>query len=192
MPSRSVCFFKAVILRFLDSFLRVPMWLYTKSRTLRIYLRAKLPPRAQVLDVGSGHNPWFRSSVLLDRFVEDSTERPAPIHKDRREFAEGDATNLPFPDKSFDFVFVRISPSTLRTSADLFKKSNEWVKPATSKRRVICSSRWLAQRLIFGRYGWKVTFFMRRRNGCPVRQKEFTTQCTGSSPVIHLSAFFSR
>ena len=58
-----------------------------------------------MLDVGSGHNPWFRSSVLLDRFVEDSTERPAPIHKDRREFAEGDATNLPFPDKSFDFVY---------------------------------------------------------------------------------------
>jgi SAM-dependent methyltransferase len=96
---------KAVILGLLDLLLKGPMWLYYKSRTTRIFLRARLSSSARVLDIGSGHNPWFRSNVLLDRYTKDDTERCGPIQIGRREFVEGDATDLPFPDKSFDFVY---------------------------------------------------------------------------------------
>lgn len=96
---------KKLILFALDLLLRGPMWLYHKSRTIRIFLKARLSPKARVLDIGSGNNPWFRSNTLLDRFAEDSTERTGPLEKDGREFVEGDATDLPFSNKSFDFIY---------------------------------------------------------------------------------------
>jgi SAM-dependent methyltransferase len=96
---------KKMLLWMLNAVLCLPMWVYYKSRTIRIFLKARLPRGARVLDIGSGHNPWFRSNVLLDRFVDDQTERCGPILTGGREFVEGDATNLPFPDKSFDFVY---------------------------------------------------------------------------------------
>ncbi len=96
---------RKVIRIVLDGLLRLPLWLYYKSRTVRIFLRARLSPKARVLDIGSGHNPWFRSNVLVDRFVDDVTERGAPLKKAGKEFVEADATDLPFPAKSFDFVY---------------------------------------------------------------------------------------
>ena len=28
-----------------------------------------------VLELGSGHNPYYRSDILLDKYIEDRTER---------------------------------------------------------------------------------------------------------------------
>lgn len=89
----------------LDFLLRPVIWLLRKSRTVRIYFRAWLPRSARVLDVGSGHNPWFRSNVLFEKFPDDHTEREGPLQHGGREVVFGDAERMPFPDKSFDFVY---------------------------------------------------------------------------------------
>jgi hypothetical protein len=81
----------------------VVRWHYV-SKNLRLWLIARLSHKAKVLEIGSGHNPWFRSNILCDRYMLDSTERNGTIVVDRP-FIQGDATQLPFTDKSFDFIF---------------------------------------------------------------------------------------
>jgi len=78
---------------------------YYKIRNLCIFLSARLPHKAKVLEIGSGSNPWFRSDVLCEKFLDDDTERGGPLVRDRRPLIEADACNMPFEDKSFDFVF---------------------------------------------------------------------------------------
>jgi hypothetical protein len=77
---------------------------YYRSKNFRLWCKARLHPKAQVLEIGSGHNPWFRSNVLCDRYLNDSTERSGQLVIDRP-LVQGDATRLPFRDKAFDFVF---------------------------------------------------------------------------------------
>jgi len=60
---------------------------------------------ALVLEVGSGGNPYARSNVLLDAY-EDTRERHwVPLTTDRPTVL-GFVENLPFKDKSFDFVIA--------------------------------------------------------------------------------------
>ncbi|MFZ0711960.1 MAG: class I SAM-dependent methyltransferase [Terrimicrobiaceae bacterium] len=80
------------------------VWLVYKTKNLRLYLQARLPSSARVLEIGSGGNPWFRSNVLCDKYLSDNIERGnKPLVRDR-EFVQADATSLPFKDKEFDFV----------------------------------------------------------------------------------------
>lgn len=60
---------------------------------------------AIVLDVGSGGNPHPRSDVLLDRLTGSEHRSGTPMLIDRPAVI-GDATKLPFKDKSFDFVIA--------------------------------------------------------------------------------------
>jgi len=60
---------------------------------------------AIVLDVGSGDNPHPRSDVLLDRLTGSEHRSGTPMLIDRPAVI-GDATKLPFKDKSFDFVIA--------------------------------------------------------------------------------------
>lgn len=60
---------------------------------------------AIVLDVGSGGNPHPRSDVLLDRLTGSEHRCGTPMLIDRPAVI-GDATKLPFKDKSFDFVIA--------------------------------------------------------------------------------------
>jgi hypothetical protein len=64
-----------------------------------------IPPDALVLDVGSGGWPFKRANHLADRFPNETTHRVEPIVRDQRPFFEADLENLPFDDKSYDFVF---------------------------------------------------------------------------------------
>jgi len=89
----------------LDLLLKPVVWYYHKSRTISIYLKARLPRGAKVLDIGSGSNPWFRSNVLFEKYPDDDTERGGRLVRDGREIVFGDAEKLPFPDKHFDFVY---------------------------------------------------------------------------------------
>jgi hypothetical protein len=60
---------------------------------------------ALVLEVGAGGNPYPRSNVLLDAY-EDSQERHwEPLRRDRP-FVFGFIENLPFKDRSFDFLIA--------------------------------------------------------------------------------------
>ena len=56
-----------------------------------------------VLEIGSGDRPNPRSDVLLDRFIEDNTERGGNLRIDRP-LVVADAHHLPFKDRSFDYV----------------------------------------------------------------------------------------
>lgn len=62
-------------------------------------------PAALVLEVGSGGNPYFRSNVLLDAYVETRERHWVPLVTDRPTVL-GFVENLPFKDQSFDFVIA--------------------------------------------------------------------------------------
>jgi len=61
-----------------------------------------------VLEVGSGHQPNWRSDVLCDRAIGPSTDRGwggvFPLRRDWRPLVIADGSRLPFRDKSFDYV----------------------------------------------------------------------------------------
>lgn len=61
---------------------------------------------ALVLEVASGARPYWRSNVLLDKFVLDNSERSGDVTVDR-DFVVADVNKLPFKDKAFDFVIAR-------------------------------------------------------------------------------------
>jgi SAM-dependent methyltransferase len=68
-------------------------------------LNLDIPPNALVLEVGSGGNPYPRSNVLLDAY-EETRERhwDTLIHDRPTVLSFGE--NLPFKDKSFDYVIA--------------------------------------------------------------------------------------
>ena len=68
-------------------------------------LNIKIAPNALVLEVGSGGNPYPRANVLLDAY-EETRERhwEALIHDRPTVLSFGE--NLPFKDKSFDYVIA--------------------------------------------------------------------------------------
>lgn len=81
------------------------VYFYYKSKNIRIYLTAALPKSAKVLEIGPGYNPWFRSDVLCEKYLNDNTERQGALVRDGRPLIHADACNMPFEDKSFDFIF---------------------------------------------------------------------------------------
>jgi ubiquinone/menaquinone biosynthesis C-methylase UbiE len=59
-----------------------------------------------VLEIGSGDNPYYRSDVLVEKYIVDNSERISlPIID--RPFVIASAEKLPFKDKCFDFVIAR-------------------------------------------------------------------------------------
>ena len=68
-------------------------------------INIKIPANALVLEVGSGGNPYPRANVLLDAYEETQERHWVPLISDRPtvlSFGE----NLPFKDKSFDYVIA--------------------------------------------------------------------------------------
>jgi len=58
-----------------------------------------------VLEVGGGHNPHYRSNVIVDKFINSNYHRHADIKVlSHQQFIQADGEALPFDDKSFDFV----------------------------------------------------------------------------------------
>jgi SAM-dependent methyltransferase len=64
-----------------------------------------IPPGARVLDIGSGGDPFPQATTLVDRYPGPTQHRHAPFVRDGREFIEADVCDLPFADKTFDFVY---------------------------------------------------------------------------------------
>ncbi|WP_455785246.1 class I SAM-dependent methyltransferase [Butyricimonas faecihominis] len=59
----------------------------------------------RVLEVGSGHNPFYRSNVIVDKYVNDDTHRCGDIKiYPHQQFVLADGEHLPFKDKEFDYV----------------------------------------------------------------------------------------
>ncbi len=69
----------------------------------RIY--TPVPRDALVLEVGSGGNPYPRANVLLDAYESTRERHWVPLTSDRPTVL-GFVENLPFKDKSFDYVIA--------------------------------------------------------------------------------------
>lgn len=80
-----------------------------------------VPTEALVLEVGSGGNPYARSNVLLDAYESTRERHWVPLTSDRPTVL-GFVENLPFKDKSFDYV---IASHVLEHSSDPEKFINE-------------------------------------------------------------------
>lgn len=65
----------------------------------------KIQKHDRVLEIGPGHNPSYRSNVIVEKFVETNYHRCGDVkifpHQD---FINADGENLPFKDKEFDYV----------------------------------------------------------------------------------------
>lgn len=61
------------------------------------------PASGLVLEVGSGDNPHPRSDILVDRFLDDNTERGGSLVLDRP-LVVADAHHLPFLDGVFEYT----------------------------------------------------------------------------------------
>ncbi|NIJ11451.1 SAM-dependent methyltransferase [Saccharomonospora amisosensis] len=83
----------------------------------------------RILEVGSGHNPHPRSSVLVDKYIEPF-EREGPLRVDRP-IVIAEAERLPFRDKLFD---VAIARQVLEHAEDPFLFVAEMSRVATSCR----------------------------------------------------------
>jgi hypothetical protein len=68
-------------------------------------LHCPVHPNDLVLEVGSGGNPYYRSNVLLDAFLDPEERHGAPLVTDRKTII-GLVEKLPFKDDSFDFVIA--------------------------------------------------------------------------------------
>ncbi len=66
-----------------------------------------IQPSDRVLDIGGGHNPFFRADHIVDYDLTDGAHRNGqsipPELKDR--YIRGDIHHLPFEDKSIDFIY---------------------------------------------------------------------------------------
>src|SRR5215831_11518984 len=69
------------------------------------YVKFDLQPGDQVLDIGSGGYPFPYATILTDRFLEKSPYRFESLVRDARPFLLSDICELPFGDKSFDFIY---------------------------------------------------------------------------------------
>lgn len=65
----------------------------------------KIGKKDRVLEVGSGHNPTFRSNVIVEQYVDDNYHRCGDIKiYPHQTFVNANGENLPFKDKEFDYV----------------------------------------------------------------------------------------
>jgi len=65
----------------------------------------KIRKKEKVLEVGSGHNPCFRSNVIVEKFIDSNYHRSGNVKLyPHQSFVNADGENLPFKDKEFDYV----------------------------------------------------------------------------------------
>jgi SAM-dependent methyltransferase len=69
------------------------------------YIGFDIEPGQRVLDVGSGGYPFPYATVLTDRLVDDSPSRRERLVTMNKLFVVSDVQELPFGNKSFDFVY---------------------------------------------------------------------------------------
>ena len=65
----------------------------------------EIQPGEQVLDLGSGGEPFPYATHLVDLYPEETQHRYNPLKTDDKIFLKADIMHLPFEDKSFDYVY---------------------------------------------------------------------------------------
>jgi ubiquinone/menaquinone biosynthesis C-methylase UbiE len=67
----------------------------------------KIKKKDHVLEVGSGHNPSFRSNILVDKYIDDNSNRCDNLFiYPHQKFINASGESLPFKDKEFDYVIA--------------------------------------------------------------------------------------
>lgn len=76
-----------------------------KERTPIDRNNLKINFKDNVLEIGSGHNPTFRSNVIVEKYIDSNYHRcgDAKISQHQK-FVNADGANLPFKNKQFDYV----------------------------------------------------------------------------------------
>jgi hypothetical protein len=64
-----------------------------------------IAPGSVVVDIGGGHYPFPLATVLADLYFHDSPHRTDELIRDHRPLLQLDIHDLPFSDKSIDFVY---------------------------------------------------------------------------------------
>lgn len=65
----------------------------------------KIKKKDKVLEVGSGHNPSYRSNVIVEKFIDSNYHRCGNVKLyPHQTFVNADGEDLPFDDKEFDYV----------------------------------------------------------------------------------------
>lgn len=76
-----------------------------KERTPLDNMDLRIKRNEKVLEVGSGHNPHYRSNVVVEKFIDSNYHRSGNVMiYPHQVFVNGDGENLPFDDKEFDYV----------------------------------------------------------------------------------------
>jgi len=84
---------------------RSPKWGNDRFSYQQRYVQFDIEPGERVLDVGSGGYPFSFATVLTDRFVDNSPSRREQLVTMNKPFVVSNACELPFRDKTFDFVY---------------------------------------------------------------------------------------
>lgn len=64
----------------------------------------RIAPSDVVVEIGGGNSPFWRSDILVERFLGDDSQRSGPLVVDRPTVC-ADAHRLPFKANAFDYVF---------------------------------------------------------------------------------------
>jgi len=92
----------------------------------------KLPvkKKSKVLEIGPGSSPHYQSTVLVEKYLFDSSHRwGVGFYKDKRPVICADAGKLPFKNKSFDYIICRNILEHME-EPEIFIKENERVAKA--------------------------------------------------------------
>jgi SAM-dependent methyltransferase len=86
---------------------RRPEWPGEKDRLSyqEQYINFDIRPGERVLDVGNGGKPFSHATILVDRFLDVSPTRSERLVTGNKPFVQADIHDLPFADKSFDYVY---------------------------------------------------------------------------------------
>ncbi|RGX79340.1 class I SAM-dependent methyltransferase [Bacteroides stercorirosoris] len=65
----------------------------------------QISKKDNVVEVGSGHNPFYRANVIVEKFIDNNYHRSGDIKiYPHQKFVNADGENLPFKDKEFDYI----------------------------------------------------------------------------------------
>jgi SAM-dependent methyltransferase len=85
------------------------------------YIDFRIQPGMRVLDIGSGGHPFPYATILVERFIEPVFRYEALV-TNNKPLVLADIHHLPFPTKSFDFVY---SSHVLQNNEDPIQASLE-------------------------------------------------------------------
>lgn len=75
---------------------------YEPIKDVHDFLCDRLPAHGEVLEIGPGHNPFAKANVFVDLKEHNNLPSGSDFHK-----LDATSQRLPFPPKSFDFVYCR-------------------------------------------------------------------------------------